>query len=233
MEKLAYLVWKRESEADEAFKRRLLSGCAPQLLGLEAGLEKLRINVVDDDVAAGAALRINCAPPPLCGLVTFWMEQSQERAPAERVLLEHCERVAGYLVVESRPLVNREQVRPPGERTPGTTIVSCINARPGLSHREFVRIWHEEQRACAIETQDTFQYVRNEVVRPLSDAAPACAAIVEESFPIGALRDPQVFYDAVGDPEKLEANRKRMMDTCAGFLDFSKLESHPMSEYNF
>lgn len=230
MEKLAYLVWKEETEADEAFKRRLLEACAPRLLELE--LEKLRINVVDDDVAAGAALRINCTPPPLCGLVTFWMEQSQERASAERALLEHCARVAGYLVVESRPLVNR---RPgsPGARTPGTTIVSCINARPELSHQEFVRIWYEEQRACAIETQDTCQYVRNEVVRPLTDAAPAFAAIVEETFPIGALDDPQVFYDAVGDPEKLEANRKRMVETCARFLDFSKLESHPMSEYNF
>jgi hypothetical protein len=59
------------------------------------------------------------------------------------------------------------------------------------------------QRDTAIEMQSTFGYVRNEVVRALTPDAPPWDAIVEENFPIGALHDPAVFYDAVGDPRKV------------------------------
>jgi hypothetical protein len=233
MEKLVYLLWKRGEEPNEAFKRRLLDEAAPRLLALE--IERVRISVVDDDVAAGEKLRLGRMSPPKAGLLSFWIEQAQDRGGVERVLAGTCGGFAGYLVVESRPLVNRAARA--GARTPGFALVTCIEPADGLPYAEFLRIWHEQQRACAIETQSTFGYVRNEIVRALASNAPGgqalpkWAAIVEENFPLAALTDPAAFYDAVGDPEKLRRNLKRMIDTCRGFLAQDRVESHPMSEH--
>ena len=74
-------------------------------------------------------------------------------------------RVAAYLVVESIPLRNTQHVAAPGERTPGFNLVTGIVAKDGLSYDEFIARWHREHRAVALETQSTFAYVRNEIVR--------------------------------------------------------------------
>ncbi|MEN8158572.1 MAG: hypothetical protein ABFS41_00715 [Myxococcota bacterium] len=228
MEKLAYVVWKRADEAEERFATRLLLEVAPRL---RSRTERLRISVVDDAVAAGAKLHLGKLAPS--GLVSFWLEQSQERAACEALLASACARVAGYLVVESRPLVNRAQRAPAGARTPGFALVSCIEAKDGLAKEEFIRLWYTVQRDTAISTQSTFGYVRNEVVRALTAEAPAWDAIVEENFPIGALDDPAVFYDAVGDPERLRRHQERMFRAVQGFIALDRIESHPMSEYDF
>jgi len=230
VEKLVYVVWKRGPERDEPFARRLLEEVAPRLRTLTG---KLRISLVDGDVAAGAKLRLGRQDPPKSGLVSFWLEQSQERAVPEGLLRSACGLIAGYLVVESRPLVNRTQCAPAGARTPGFSLVTCIEAKQGLSHDEFIHLWYTLQRDTAIETQSTFGYVRNEIVRPLTPDAPAWDAIVEESFPLGALDDPALFYDAAGDPEKLRANQQRMFEAVRSFLALERVESHPMSEYDF
>jgi hypothetical protein len=230
MEKLAYCVWKRAGEPDERFKVRLLEELAPRL---RAEAARLRISVVDDDVAAGAKLHLGKLRPPPSGLVSFWLEQSQECGACQARIAAACERIAGYLVVESRPLVNTAQRAPAGARTPGFALVSCIEAKDGLSKQEFIRLWYTVQRDTAIETQSTFGYVRNEIVRALTPDAPRWDAIVEENFPIGALDDPAVFYDAVGDPERLRRNQQRMFRAVESFLALDRIESHPMSEYDF
>jgi hypothetical protein len=230
MEKLVYAVWNRAGEADERFKTRLLEEVAPRLRTRAA---RLRISVVDDDVAAGAKLRLGKMEPRKSGLVSFWLEQSQERAECEARIEAACDRIAGYLVVESRPLVNTTQRAPAGGRTPGFTLVSCIESKDGLAKDDFIRLWYTLQRDTAIETQSTFGYVRNEVVRAVTAGAPRWDAIVEENFPIGALDDPAVFYDAVGDPAKLRRNQERMFRAVQSFLALDRIESHPMSEYDF
>jgi hypothetical protein len=230
MEKLAYVVWKRAGDADAAFATRLLGEVAPRLRALGA---RLRISVVDDDVAAGAALHLGKLEPRPAGLVSFWLEQSQERAACEALLANAASRTAGYLVVESRPLVNTKHRAPPGARTPGFALVSCIERKDGLSKEEFVRLWYDVQRDTALETQSTFGYVRNEIVRPLTPGAPPWDAIVEENFPLAALDDPAVFYAAAGDPERLRRHQERMFRAVERFLALDRIESHPMSEYDF
>jgi hypothetical protein len=230
VEKLCYVVWKRGAEPDATFARRLLEEAAPRLRAIS---DRLRISVVDDDVAPGAQLHIGQQQPRQSGLVSFWLEQSQERSTAEKILAAACGRSAGYLVVESRPLVNDAHRAAPGARTSGFALVSCIVPKDGLPYEEFIRLWYTVQRDTAIETQSTFGYVRNEVVRALTPDAPRWAAIVEENFPLGALTDPAVFYDASGDPAKLRANQERMMSAVGRFLALDRIESHPMSEYDF
>ena len=85
----------------------------------------------------------------------------------------------------------------------------------------------------ALETQSTFGYVRNEIVRALTPGAPGWAAIVEEHFPIEALTDPMVWYAAEGSQERYRQNLRRMLDSCTAFLAIERVDSHPMSEYVF
>jgi hypothetical protein len=229
MEKLAYVAWKRAGEPDGRFQARLLEEVAPRLRALAT---RLRISVVDGDVAAGARLHIGKLDPRPAGLVSFWLEQSQERSACEARIAASCDRCAGYLVVESRPLVNTARRAPPGARTPGFALVSCIEAKDGLAKDEFIRLWYTVQRDTALETQSTFGYVRNEIVRALTPDAPRWDAIVEENFPLGALDNPAVFYDAVGDPERLRRNQERMFRAVEQFIALDRIESHPMSEYD-
>src|SRR5690606_37767333 len=128
-------------------------------------------------------------------------------------------RMAGYLVVESRPLPNPERVAERGGRLPGWVQVTGITPKPGLSYDDFLRHWYDVHRKVAIETQSSTGYVRNEIVRPLTEAAPAWAAIVEETFPSGALSDPRVFYDGRGSEERFRDNARRMIESVQQFLD--------------
>lgn len=231
MEKLVYVLWKQGDESDATFADRMLGETAGRLQ--EAGARYLKISVVDEHVAPGAGLRIGQMDPAKAGLATFWVDQAQERGKLEGILREACGDVFGFLVAESRPLVPTKEIAKSGERTPGFHLVTCITPQPGLDHDAFIRTWHEDFRDVAIETQSTFDYVRNEIVRPLTGNDPGWAAVVEEGFPIGALDDPAVFYDAVGDPARQKANAGRMFESVQKFLDLSKIESHPMSEYVF
>lgn len=100
-----------------------------------------------------------------------------------------------------------------------------------MSQQEFIRIWHDDHRKVAIETQSTFGYVRNEIVRALTSDAPVqWSAIVEESFPIEALDDPMVFFDAT-TPEQYSANLNRMVESCNRFLSLEAIEVTFVSEY--
>ncbi len=229
MEKLACVLWKPADVSDAAFAKSLREA-APELA--RRGAMGLRINVVDDDVAAGAAVRVGRMDPPKAAFVTFWLHEAAALRGALLAALEaRASRVVAYLVVESNPILNTTHVAPRGERTPGFNLVTCIVPKEGLAYDEFLERWHVEHRQVALETQPTFAYVRNEIVRALTPGAPRWAAIVEEGFPIEALSDQAVWYAAEGSPEKLAANRKRMIESCLAFLALDRVEAHPMSEY--
>ena len=76
-----------------------------------------------------------------------------------------------------------------------------------------------------------YAYVRNVVVRHLTDNAPDWAGIVEEGFPAEAVTDPMVWYCTDGDQKKFKENLGRMMESVNAFLEIDRVESHPMSEY--
>ena len=230
MEKLAYLLWNDAPDlsADD-FRDRLLHDLPPALAAAEA--MRLKVSVTDSDVGAGEALHLGAHRPD--ALVTFWLECCQDRAPAESALRAACDRLAGYLVVESHPLRTSTPEGGEGKRMPGFSLVGCIEPAPGVDPHTFVTTWERVHRDVAIAVQSTFSYVRNEVVRPLTEAAPPWGGIVEEGFPLAALEDPQAFYDAVGDDAKYQDHLKQMVDSCNAFLDMQKVDSHPMSEYRF
>ena len=230
MEKTVTVLWRPDGMSKQAFADVLLQEAAPEMIAL--GARKLKVCIEDDHVD-GDALRMNATPPPKAGMVSYWVECSEDRGPIEAVLTGHVARLASFLVVESQPIVNTEFVVAAGARTPGMVQITGIVRKEGLAYEEFIRIWQEEQRPCAIETQSTFQYVRNEIVRQLSGIAPPWAAIVEEAFPLEAMHDPYVFFDAVGDDEKFHANLGRMVDTVAKMLEMDQTDVTIASEYVF
>ncbi len=231
MEKIACVLWKPAATPDDGFAVELRAA-APELA--RHGANGVRVNAVDRDVAAGSAVRIGRIDPPKAAFVTFWLDEADAwRGPIHDALAARASRVAAYLVVESIPLRNTTQLAKPGERTPGFNLVTGIVPKDGLPYERFLQLWHHEHRAVALETQSTFAYVRNEIVRALTPDAPAWAAVVEESFPIEALDDPAVWYAAAGSPERLERHRRRMIESCVAFLALDRVDSHPMSEYAF
>ncbi len=231
MEKIVCVLWKPAGVADEVFSKGLRAA-APELTRL--GAASLRVNVVDEHVAEGTAVRVGAMDPPKSAFVTFWLsEAAAVRGGLLGALAAQASRVAAYLVVESTPLINTTHRVASGERTPGFNAVTAIAPKDGISYERFIHLWHTEHRKVALETQSTFAYVRNEIVRALTPDAPRWAAVVEESFPIEALSDPEVWYAAVGSPARLEEHRRRMIQSCLAFLALERVESHPMSEYVF
>ncbi len=227
MEKLVYLLREPQASSGGVFRDRLLS-LAPAVEN--AGGRRLSVNVDDDAVVNGAGVTIGTLDPPIRAMVSFWMENSDDRAIAEAALRGATPAIDGYLVVESVPTPNTAHRVPPSERTPGFSLVTCINSLSSLSREDFWRFWYEEHKRVAQDTQSTFGYVRNTVVRPLTADAPGWDGIVEELFPIEALNDQKVWYAAESDDD-LQANLQRMMESVQNFLDLGRLESHPMSQY--
>ena len=168
----------------------------------------------------------------MAGLVTFWLDVSGDRERHERLLDDATDRIAGYLVLEAVPIVNTTHTAALGERTPGVNMVACIERPERLTHEAWIEHWFGHHREVACQTQCTYAYVRNEVVRALTTDAPPWAGIVEEGFPSEAVTDPMLWYCADGSQAKLEENMGRMIESVNAFLDISRVESNPMSEYH-
>jgi hypothetical protein len=224
MEKLMYAVWRRDATPVREFRRTILETTAPALLSL--GVRGLAINLADDLAVPG--LRIARLDP--AGTVAVWVDTALERRRIESLLHAVTPRLAGWLVLESVPLVNTRHVVPLGERIPGLYTVAFLEKPEALGYDDWLARWQGGHTRVAIETQSTFAYIQNVLVRAVTADAPPWTAIVEEAFPAEAATDPMVFYRA-RTREELAENQRRLVESCASFIDFDRLETHPMSAY--
>lgn len=226
MQKLFYLLFDELDRSGSDMGLALREKAVPAMRA--SGAKDITVYANDEEVSAGL-FAVRRSDPPIRAMVGLWLEDAADRGATEEALRAQSKGIAGYLVVESRPMPYE---RPLGERVPGMKQITCIARRADVSVEEFHRIWHGDHRQVAIETQSTFGYVRNEIFRAVTPDAPArWTAFVEESFPIEALADPKAFYDNVTSDADLEANMKRMMDSCNRFLDPEPMEVTYMSEY--
>lgn len=226
MEKLIYVVWKQDGASLQSFRQEMLGGTAGQLI--ELGARGLAMDLTDELTVQG--MRITQMAEPMAGMISIWMDTALRRGPLEVALARVTKRLVGYLVLESVPIVNTKHVVPPGERLPGLYTVAFIEKPDFLTYDAWLERWQGHHTQVAIETQSTFLYIQNVVVRAVTEDAPPWTAIVEEAFPAEAAIDPMIFYDA-DSPQKLADNQRRMMQSCERFIDFNHLESHPMSAY--
>jgi hypothetical protein len=233
MEKVIAALWAREGKSREAFGARLLA-TLPQALH-EAGASAIRLNLRDAGVRAGDPLIQRWQTPQQDAVVQFWMPSANARfrGGIDHALAAHSARFAAWLVCESEIIPNRAHPPVTGERTWGWSQASFISFRPDMTRAAAIEHWHTHHTRVAMETQSNFEYVQNIVVRPLTEDAPQYDAFVEECFPIEALSVSEVFFDAVGDAAKFAANTQAMAESCAGFIDFGRIDIIPTSQFDF
>ena len=231
MEKVIYVVWRDPATTIDALGQQLRLTLAPQLKSL--GVKSLRINVADAAVAAATGIWQKHQTPPVEAIVQVWLDSAitLRRAPVDAAVAAVSARHAAYLVTESVPLPNTLHPARHGLRTEGFAQVALFPHLASISHEQFLQIWQESHTTVAIETQSNFEYVQNRVVRALTPGAPEFHAIIEESFPVGAMTDPQLFFDAAGDQTKFNHNLKLMMDSVARFIDMARIDVAPTSQY--
>jgi hypothetical protein len=105
--------------------------------------------------------------------------------------------------------------------------------RPGhLDEATWLTRWQRDHTPVAIETQATFGYTQNWVVRALTAEAPTISAIVEELFPAEAVSDLRAFFGAADDAD-LQARLQRMIASTSAFGANENIDTVPTSRYVF
>ena len=233
MEKVLYVLSRdsEDAEDEEALSAHLRGSVAARLL--ERGAAGVQVNVADDAVAPAARLRIATSSHPADALVSVWIDSAVDdlRRPYDDVVAATSRQWAAYLVTESVPLRNTRFPPEPGQRTQGLAQVAFLQRPAALAHDEWLDRWLNGHTQVAIDTQDTFGYTQNIVTRVLTPGAPPWAAIVEELFPAGAMTDPHVFFDAVGDDDRLRRHQAAMIESTQRFLDFAAIDVIPTSQH--
>jgi hypothetical protein len=230
MEKVLYVL-ARDSEDPEAFSERLRGPVAASLL--ERGAVGVQVNVADDAVAPAARLRIVTTSRPADAVVSVWIDSSVDhlRQPYDDAISTAGSQWVAYLVTESVPLRNTRFPPEPGQRTEGLAQVAFLQRPVSLPQSEWLDVWLNGHTQVAVDTQDTFGYTQNVVARVLTPGAPPWGGIVEELFPTGAMTDPAVFYDAVGDTDRLRRHQAAMIASTQRFLDFTAIDVIPTSQH--
>ncbi len=233
MEKVICALWRYDGEEIATFNARLLTSLPGALA--HAGAQGIRINLRDDAVMPADGLVQRWQSPQQDAVVQFWLPSANDlfRGPADAAIGAHCNRFAAWLVTESTIIANRDHPSSGGIRTRGWSQASFISFRSDVPRETALAHWLTHHTRIAIDTQANFEYVQNLVVRPLTDAAPAYDAFVEECFPDAAMTLPAAFFDAVGDEARFEANLAAMMQSCAAFIDFTRIDIIPTSQFVF
>lgn len=225
MEKV--IVVLRRDSADDRWCAHLRTEVAEELLAL--GVPGLTVNVKDAPVRE-SLLVLTTLTPPVMAVVTVWTQQyygAQLTAVLDRLRGE-CADLAAYLVTESVPMPGPAPV--PGERTAGLANIALLRRPERLDESEWLRRWHLQHTQVAIDTQSTFGYTQNTVIRPLTSDAPRVDAIVEELFPIGAVTSLQAFFGAADDAD-LADRMTRMIASTSAFGADDNVDTIPTSRY--
>jgi hypothetical protein len=213
--------------ADDRWCEQLVGPVAAQLLDLD--VPGLTVNVKDAAVR-GSLMTLSTLDPPADAIVSIWTQQSYgpQVAAAVATLDQVAADVYGYLVTESTPL--SPPVGESGTRTTGLANVALLRRPPDLDEATWRHRWQVDHTPVAIETQATFGYTQNAVVRALTPEAPALAAIVEELFPDAAVSDLKAFF-GTDDDDELSRRITRMVASTSAFGANENIDTVPTSRY--
>ncbi len=230
MEKVIYALWADEVDDQETFFQSLIKKTGPRLAKIAHGV---RVNIPDADVAGGNSPRAVSTKPQMNAFIQIWMNSANDmlRAPYDDIIAGSCVRFEAWLVSESVPLPNTQFPAKAKQRTHGFSQMVCLKRPDRLSWEEWRDIWQNSHTKVAVDTQSNFEYRQNLVTRRLTGDSGSYDAIIEECFPQAALTDPLTYFDAPGDPDKMQANLKMMMDSVARFIDHSRMDCVPTSQY--
>ncbi len=225
MEKVIAVLMR--ADCDDEWCARQRGPIADELLGL--GVPGLAVNVRDDAVRH-SLMTLTTLDPPVAAVVSLWTQQcyGDQMAAALRLLAGECDRLGAYLVTESVPLA--APAVEPGCRTPGLANVALLRRPAGLDQATWLARWQRDHTSVAIETQSTFGYTQNWVVRTLTEGAPEINGIVEELFPTEAITDLKAFFGAADDAE-LQHRLGRMVASTSAFGANENIDTVPTSRY--
>lgn len=232
MEKLIYPLWKREGQTANQLRDALLA-LAPKLLG-DGSVHKVRVAAADSAVAAAKCRRMESHAPLPDAAISLWVDSAQAARQWEPTLdaLAGCR--TGYLVAEAEPLVTgKTHPAASGERLYGMCQVVFFRKPERMEREDWLKAWKGSHTRVAIDTQSTFGYRQNVVVRTLTPETLYFDAIVEENFPPEAMASDHAFYNTGGDEVLLQQNMAAMMESVSRFIDFEHIDVVPMSEYVF
>ncbi len=198
---------------------------------LQLGLFGLQVNVRDSTVRH-SLMTLTTLDPPVAAVVSMWTQQcyGEQMTAAFRFLAQECDKLAAYLVTESVPLA--APMTEPGCRTTGLANIALLRRPAELDQATWLNRWQHDHTTVAIETQSTFGYTQNWVVRALTPDAPGIAGIVEELFPAEAITDLHAFFGAADD-NQLQDRIARMVASTAAFGANENIDTVPTSRYLF
>jgi hypothetical protein len=227
MEKVIAVLMRADSDDDWCARQR--GPVADALLDL--GLPGLAINVRDSAVRH-SLMTLTILDPPVGAVVSMWTQQcyGEQMTAALALLQAECEQLAAYLVTESIPLA--ASIAEPGSRTTGFANIALLRRPLELDQPTWLNRWQRDHTSVAIETQSTFGYTQNWVVRALTPDAPGIAGIVEELFPAEAITDLKAFFGAADDGD-LQHRLGRMVASTTAFGANENIDTVPTSRYVF
>lgn len=216
----------RADEPDDEWCERIRGPVADELLDL--GVDGLAVNVRDSAVRH-SVMTLTTLAPPVAAVVSIWTQQSYgaQITAAVDLLGRDSDSVAAYLVTESVPMAPPDEL---GARCAGLANVALLRRPPEMDHTTWLRKWQLDHTQVAIDTQATFGYTQNVVVRPLTQDAPVVDGIVEELFPDAATTDLHAFFGAVDDAD-LEDRMTRMVASTSAFGATENIDTVPTSRF--
>ncbi len=231
MEKLCYALWRRPDQDLEPIATWLADDLAPTL---RDSVDVLGARLLVE-APEGGVLRMGANPDGalLCGAVSVWLDSYDERGPVEDALgAGPAHEWHGWLVTESVPRAYGDNLTwPLGERSPGLSITTIFDKRTDVEDADFYRVWHTEHTPLSFEIHPLWLYVRNQVMRALTDGAPSIRAFVYEAVPTPEdMLDLHRFFGSGGDNRALGAAIERVNGHVGSFADMATLQTVPMHE---
>jgi hypothetical protein len=211
------------ADRDDDWCQRQRGPVADAIVGL--GVHGLAVNV-RDSVVRHSLMTLTTLDPPVAAVVSIWTQQcyGDQIASALRLLEMECDHLAAYLVTESVPLPAPLEL---GSRTTGLANIALLRRPAELDQASWLHRWQHGHTPVAIETQSTFGYTQNAVVRALTPDAPELAGIVEELFPAEAITDLKAFFGAAD----LQHRLGRMVESTSTFGANENIDTVPTSRY--
>jgi hypothetical protein len=225
MEKLIYVL-RGPIDPIEGRVDRIAKALVPEVRAL--GGERIAILVPDqaDEIREQCAARIGGDFDSLSAVFECWLPALDARPRIEEALRAHSSEIWGYLVTESTMAPCPHTV-PDGGRVPGVTQWGINDKPAAVSLDDFYREWavHSKLSFDLHPVRDS--YIRNAIVRRLTEEAPTYLGIVLERFPsLESFTDESIYF---GDPAVV----KQMFEHVPSFYAFESAITGGLSEFRW
>ena len=225
MEKLIYVLVGANGDVSGRVDR-IAADAVPAARGV--GGERIALLLPDefDAIRERNATRLMGAHDRVAAIFECWLPTLDSRPAIEASLAPHAEALWGYLVTESTmdPCPHEPA---DGDRVPGISQWTINDKPASVSLDDFYREWavHSEISFDLHPHRDS--YIRNAVVRSLTEAAPRYLGIVVERFPsLEHFVDDGLYF---GDPSVV----KKMFEHSPTFYEFEGAISGGFSEFRW